>query len=463
MTTTFGPETPNWTEGSVTLGDGTLYKEIFGTSGWQRGLTLQTETWSGGVKKRWSALQWIQDNTSVSYQLNPRVAETNVYDDAGNHSRTTTTYTSFGLPSDVYEYDANATTVLRRTHTDYNLAAAYTSRRIIGLLSAQYLYDGSNNLFSKVTREYDLGGIYHLSQGGAPVQHDTVNYGAGLVLGRANLNIVRRWDITDPANINKSVTNSVGYNLAGSVVFTRDPLNHETSFSYTDSFSDQVDHNTRAYPTKVTDADNHASLIQYNYDFGAVTRLVDPKGAAFTRTYDAAGRLDRITNQVNNAYTRFVYLPNQKYVQSFTTIKDLSTEFYAGKIIDGHGRLRAEVSDHPTSAGQYKVKYYAYDAMGRMSVPTNWTEINGSWAPTGDDPGYSYTIQAFDWNGRPTVFTNQDGVTRETSYHGCGCAGGQIATFVDEAGRRRDQTSDILGRMVRERVYNWGGSNGSNV
>ena len=97
-----------------------------------------------------STLQWTQDNTGVVYQLNPRVTETNVYDEAGNRRRTTMSYTSFGLPSDVYEYDANATTVLRRIHTDYNLSAVYTDRRIIGLPSAQFLYDGSDNLFSKV-------------------------------------------------------------------------------------------------------------------------------------------------------------------------------------------------------------------------------------------------------------------------------------------------------------------------
>ena len=42
------------------------------------------------------------------------------------------------------------------THNDYNLGAVYTDRRIIGLPSAEYLYDGNNTLFSKVTYEYDL-------------------------------------------------------------------------------------------------------------------------------------------------------------------------------------------------------------------------------------------------------------------------------------------------------------------
>jgi YD repeat-containing protein len=56
--------------------DGTVYKEFYGGTGvspvWQRGLVLQTEVWSGGVRQKWTTTAWTQDNTSVSYQTNPR-------------------------------------------------------------------------------------------------------------------------------------------------------------------------------------------------------------------------------------------------------------------------------------------------------------------------------------------------------------------------------------------------------
>ncbi len=399
------------------------------------------------------------------------MTESNVYDDAGNRRRTTIGYTSFGLPSDVYEYEANATTVLRRTHTDYNLSSVYTNRRIIGLPSAKYLYDGNNTLFSKVTYEYDLGGGYQVHQ--VPlVQHDTVNYGPTFIQGRGNLNVVRRWDVTDPGNLSKSAAPATGYNTSGSVIFTRDALGPQTSFSYTDSFSDSVNHNTLAYPTTVTDPDNFSSTVQYNYDFGAVTRSQDPKGAVVTRTYDAVGRLDRITNQVNNAYTRFVYTTDQKFVNSFTTIKDLSTEFYSTTLLDGYGRVRAEAADHPTSVAGYKVKWNTYDAMGRLATQTNWAEINSSnWdVPVGDDvAGFAVTQQAYDWQGRPTVFTNQDGTTKEISYGGCGCAGGSVMTVTDEGTvimvngqpqtRRRQKKvyHDILARVIKTQDLNWEG------
>jgi YD repeat-containing protein len=443
---------PGYAWGQVTFPDGTIYKEIFATTGWQRGLTTQTENWSGGVKKKWTTLHWTQDNTGVAYRLNPRVTETNVYDEEGNRRKKTTSYTSFGLVSDVYEYDTNATTVLRRMHTDYNLSAIYTSRRIIGLPSAQYLYDGADTLFSKVTFEYDQNPDPYLQHQGPPVQHDTANYGTDFVQGRGNLNVTRRWDMTDPDEASLASESETGYNTSGSVIFTRDPLDHQASFSYADSFSDgQNDRNTYAYPTTMTDPDQFSSTIQYNYDHGAVTRTQNPKGAAVTRTYDEAGRIGRITQIVNGAYTRYVYRPDQREVETYTTVNELSpaNEFRSVTVFDGRDRVRATASDHPTSAGQYKAQYNVYDVMGRLVEQTNPTEINDSWQAAGDDAedGWVSSHQSYDWQGRMTLFTDQQGNTKEFLYDGCGCAGGKVVVTRDEMGRRRKITYDVLGRL----------------
>ena len=193
------------------------------------------------------------------------------------------------------------------------------------------------------------------------MRHDTANYGSGFVQGRGNLNKMRRWDVTDPNDASKASEYETGYNTSGSVIFTRDPLDHQTTFSYADSFSDgQNNRNTYAYPTTMTtDPDNFSSTVQYNYDFGAVTRTQDPKGAAVTRTYDTAGRIERITNVVNSAYTRYVYAPDQRQVESFTTINDLNpaNEFRSVTVFDGHDRVRVTASDHPGSVGGYKAQY----------------------------------------------------------------------------------------------------------
>src|SRR6266508_3806400 len=470
VTSTYDAD-PGLAWGQVTFPDGTIYKEFFATAGWQRGLTTQTENWSGGVRKKWTTLQWTQDNTGVAYRLNPRVTETIVNDEVGNQRRTEMIYTSFGLVSDVKEYDANTTTVLRHMHTDYNLSAVYTGRRIIGLPSAEYLYDGNNTLFSKVTSEYDLGGEF-LAHQGPPIQHDTANYGSGFVQGRGDLNRKRRWDVIDPDNPSAASEYGTGYNTSGSVVFTRDPLDHQTSFSYADSFSDgQNNRNTYAYPTTLTDPDTFTSTVQYNYDFGAVTQTQDPKLAAVTRTYDAAGRIERITKMVNGAYTRYVYAPDQRQVESFTTINDLNpaNEFRSVTVFDGGGRLRGRASEHPGSVGGYKAQIFEYDVMGRLARQTNPTEIADptglgvNWTATGDDAGFVWRSQAYDWKSRPTVSTNQDGTTRSISYEGCGCSGGDVMTLTDEGTlvngtpkqRKQKIYHDVLGREVKSEIYDW--------
>jgi YD repeat-containing protein len=472
---------PGHAWGQVEFPDHTIYKEFFATTGWQRGLTTQTENWAGDVRKKWTTLQWAQDNTGVVYRLNPRVTETIVNDDASNLRKTTVSYASFGLPSEVKEYDADATTVLRRKHTDYDLSAVYTSRRIIGLPSAEYVYDGNDTLFSKVTYVYDLNPDPnpYLQHPGTTAQHDTANYGSGFVEGRGNLNRKLRWDVTHQDDESKASEYETGYNTSGSVVFTRDPLDHKTDVSYADSFSDgQNDRNTYAYPTTVTEPENPPSTVQYNYNFGAMTRAQDPKGAAVTRDYDEAGRIKQITNVVNGAYTKYVYAPDQRQVESFTTINDLNpaNELRTVTVFDGLDRVRATASDHPGSVGGYKAQYNVYDVMGRLTQKTNPTEINGSWQAVGDDAaGWGWRGQAYDWKGRETVSyfqgynpslsdsQNEPYKEREIIYGGCGCAGGETVTII-EAGqmtdtghqrRKRKVIHDALGRVKIEQVFEW--------
>ena|GEM_PF-6142560 len=146
------------------------------------------------------------------------------------------------------------------------------------------------------------------------------------------------------------------------MIFTCEPFNQRTDISYLDSFSDGVNRNTFAYPTKVTDPDGRvaatpfSSTVQYDYLRGWVTRTEtpkrgqDPSGIITTYAYDVAGRIVRLTNGINGAYTRYVYQPNRYYVVSNTTLNDLATEYYAVTVYDGADRVRAVASDHPTAS-----------------------------------------------------------------------------------------------------------------
>ena len=466
--TTFSPHSFAGGVTTVTVPDGTQYKEFFvGTSpAWQRGITTQTETWSGGVRRKWTIVSWTQDNTGLAYQKNPRVTETNIHDETENRKRTTIdygAYVTYGLPYLITEYGIGGAGIMRQTYIDYNLNSAYVSRRIIGLVSSQQVSNGSA-VQSKTLYAYDTGTLASTSS----IQHDAA-YNTGFVTGRGNVSTVSRYDVTDINNATKALTTTVGYNVDGSVVFSRDPLSHQNNLSYTDSFADGIARNTFAYPTTGTDAGGYTSTSKYSFDTGSVTQQQTPQpnttvnqpGPIQTFAYDSIGRIQRVTTLTNGAFTEFVYPQDLMMVQSFTTIRDdsignPSLRAYSAKVFDGAGRLMGTIASHPGSVGGYTAQDTNYDVMGRLFSQSNPTETSGNWVPSGDDAaGWFYRTQLYDWNSRPTISTNTDATQSINSYGGCGCAGGEVATSGDASGRQKRIYSDVLGRAWKTEVLNF--------
>lgn len=460
--------------------DNTVYKEFYG-SGWQKRLSIRSEVWTGdGSEQKWTTTNWSHDGTSnASFPTNPRATETNVYDAAGNRRRTTVDYyPAFGLPNLVTEYGSDGSTPIRFTVHGYKNDDAYLSRRIIGLPYVDYVFNGSWQLASKTTYEYDWRNGY-MTQQAPSVQHDTTNYGANLDFGRGILVAVRRWNVNAQDDVNQAIwTIQRGYNLAGDITFNRDASGHQMNISYSDSFSDgNNNRNTLAYPTMVKDPDwnatsalNNYSTVQYNYDLGVKTRTQGPppagqsQGMVRSFSYDNAGRLQQANTENNWTYTRLYYGPN--YVQSWSSVNTLADEAYAIEVLNGVGQVIGTASNHPGSTGGYKAQNTYYDQMGRVLKQSNPTEINVSWAPSGDDAaGWLYTLQTYDFKGRPLVTTKPDNRTSSVTYNSCGCAGGDVETHTDEgtmdagAPKRRQQKvyHDALGRVWKTEISNWQG------
>jgi RHS repeat-associated protein len=459
-----------WTE--VTLPDRTTkIKEIFSTAAnWEKGLTTATEIYSGTRKVKWTTTAWTQDDINIGYQKNPRPREINIYDEAGNRRRTEIIYHPvFGLPNIIKEYAADGTTLLRQTVTDYNLAQVYLDRRVIGLPSKVQVTDENNQYVSKMTYDYDQGGEYLAPMPQAATQHDAANYGTSFVAGRGNLTTVSRWDVTDIDNAAKAVQQRSGYNTTGSVIFTRDALNHQSSISYTDSFFDgNTSRNTFAYPTQATDADSHQSTAQYDYNFGAVTKIQGPPPAGNTQglvqklTYDKMLRVTRVSTEFNGAeyyYQRWVYYNDGVTEVAYSSVNNLVDDTYNYTARDGAGNVRATAQYHPGSVGGYSAQITYRDVMNRVVKQSNPTEINASFQNVGDDAsGWQWTLQAYDWKGRPTLTTLPGGATVENTYGGCGCAGGEQVTTRDERGRQRKLYKDVLGRLKKVEELNWNGT-----
>jgi len=493
----------------ITSPDGTTDKIYFiGTVGdssaWRRGLPALVVTYSGGAWQRKVMTTWTQDNTSVFYPLNPRVTETNIYDPSGNRARTRIAYqhhdlpngTSCDLPKDIFEYAAGATTILRSTRTTYNMSSDYTNAHILGLVSVKSLYDGEvdngGTLVSKLGFFYDendsIEGTDEL------VQHDDIFYSSTVRAGRGNLSSVKRYDVTNTDVFTKT---SSTYNTAGSLVSSSDAATptHTVMISYADSFSDGSNtRHTLAYPTKVTDPDHYYSTSKYNFDFGAVTSRQTPRPNTTDpddddprpeqlSTFDSIGRLQQVTNLVNNlptnAYTRFEYSTSAIRIDTYTTIQENLGEAHSFKYTDGAGRVIATASDHNTNT--FSAQKLVYDVMGRVIKTSNPAETSASgvpsqWSTTGDDAaiGWIYTERTYDWKGRPLVTTYPsltsnpaETTTKQFSYSGCGCAGGQVVTVTDEGTIQADGTikkrqqkiyADVLGRTFKAEILNWDGT-----
>ena len=100
-------------------------------SDWFRGLVASTEIrdQTNAVKKT-TTTAWERDFTGVPYAVNPRPKRITISDSDGNRRQTSIEYTSFGLTAEVFEQGPLNTsdwTILRRTHTDYDLSPAYVN------------------------------------------------------------------------------------------------------------------------------------------------------------------------------------------------------------------------------------------------------------------------------------------------------------------------------------------------
>ena len=360
-------------------------------------------------------------------------------------------YAQWGLPYCIHEYAADGTTELRRTYYDYNLSPEYVDRRIIGLVAEVHLTN-VGSFQSKIVYGYDDPARLEAVPAAA-TQHDTT-YNTSFT-ARGNVTSVSRWDVTDITNAAKKLTTYTSYYTTGTPISHTDPSKHTSSMLYADSFSDGTSRNTFAYPTSFKDADNYESTSKYNYDFGALTRTQDPKGAVHTITYDSATRVNQVTNEISGAYSRYAYAPVGS-VATYSTIQEGAGDAYRITYFDGAGRVRVTAADHPGSSGGYAGMFVSYDVMGRVSEQTNPGELNASWVPTGDDAaGLPSTLQTYDWKGRPLLTTNPGGSTRENTYGGCGCAGGEQTTTRDERGRRSRFTRDVFGRLSKVEELNW--------
>jgi YD repeat-containing protein len=365
---------PNSSSGQVTLPDGSVHKEFFGTEGWQRGLATEAEDSAGGTLQRRTVTEWIQDDQSLKYGSNPRQREVNVYYSLGNKQRTSMEYTAYGLVSDVYRYSAKETTPIQHTHFEYDLDSAYTNRHIIGLVKEQAVYGVDGTLTSKTTYDRDLNKVVDQ---GPVVGHDNINYGADSQTARGLVSTVRGWSAKRPNKSAEEVT-TYTYNTTGSVIVEHNSEGRETEISYADNFADGSDHRAFAFPTTRTDSKGYRKLTEYDYDTGAEVQTQDAHGTVKTFAYDAAGRRTATTNQATGATARAIYDESGTLAATFIRMRPNLKEIGSYVVYDGFGRLRARAIQTNIFRGVSITR----DAMGRTIGATKVTKMTSAWEAT---------------------------------------------------------------------------------
>ena len=302
-------------------------------------------------------------------------------DTSGRVSEVDTQYNSYGLPTEVDEYDFGtwgsgnpSSSPLRKTITSYASLGA-----IVDHPSEVDVYDGQSNFKARTAYSYDQAGVTAPQWGTTP-QHISVSG------SRGNLTTVARWvqgstwlsqgfsyydtglvnsstdvngavtsyyynssncpnSLPTSVNLPLSLTRSTAWNCNGGVVTsTTDENNQQTTLTYGDSAYWRV--TTATYPD--------GGQTSYTYSTGSSTpwsvttnRKIDstPRYLTTTEIYDGLGR---------------------SYQQQLTS--DPEGTVYTDTTYDNMGRVHSVSNPYRTTNDQtYGITTYTYDALNRVT------------------------------------------------------------------------------------------------
>jgi RHS repeat-associated protein len=469
---------------------------------WDEGREYRTESYAcdGTTLLRQVNQEWRQKGT-VGWWVNfdstrgpepsndPRVVETlTTLSDTGQVSKTTSIspldgsvgFDQYNDPTDLWEYDYDASAPLRHTKTAYVTTndvngQDYTGGEtpmpagvyLRGLPLQKSVYEVRANLSeverSRTRYEYDnyAGGgraplTPHGDIFGLCLIRDVITEGCQMPSSaafatRGNVTATTGYLLSDDGAVTGSITSYAQYDVAGNVVKAVDALGRETSFDFDDEFGapDGESHSNsapaelgslKAYalPKSVTDAAGFVSYVQYDYYLGRPVDGEDINGAHTLLYYNDL--LDRLTKGVRafgaaeQSQTTINYNDSARTI---TVTSDLNAYndnvLKAESVYDGLGRTVK--TRKYEDASQYILTEQKYDAVGRASESSN------PYRPaSGESP--VWTTTKYDALGRISSVTTPDGATGYTLYHGA------RTLVTDQARRQRISRTDALGRLA---------------
>src|SRR4029077_1871663 len=386
---------------------------------------------------------------------------TTILSDTNQQSEKVFTYGNYSNVTEQDEYDwgtgAPGALIRKTTYSylnDSNSAYAASTVNILDRRTALSVYDASGCLRAQTTVTYD-GSVPTTTAN--VIQHDYITFPSTFNL-RGNMTQRSDWLGSETttgtcSTSGTSLTTTHTYNDVGDTIQTTDPKGFVTSFDYTDSFYNYAPAQpTLAYVTKTThpptNGINHIEKSQHYFYSGLVSAqcgqnfvgancnfgLAIPQSDYTTKTYDLMNRL-LVETHGDGGQKSLAYSDTSIPITATSTTTVNSATSVGHKVVyDGLGRVnQTQLTSDPDGVDYVDT---SYDALGRKVSVSNPHRSVG--APTDGTTHFTYDLL-----DRLTTLTNPDNSIVQLSYSG------NCKTVTDEAGRKRENCSDALGRVTQ--------------
>jgi RHS repeat-associated protein len=314
--------------------------------------------------------------------------------------------------------------LLRETDTTYLFQndSRYLTANLVTLPASVIIKDASATRVAETDYAYDDPA--RLSASGITIQHGAAPNPAPI---RGNLTSVSKW-LNASANPVVSYTN---WYDTGLVYQSIDPLNHPTTFAYSGTF-------VGAYPTSVTNALSQPNTYNYDFSTGLLTSATDPNNLATSYSYDSLFRLTQANHPDGGQETLTRQESAFPFTVTLTKKITSSLNLVETDLFDGLGRVKqSQFTSDPQGTVFTDI---TYDTLGRQSTVSNPYRTTA-------DPTYGITTTQYDALSRVTKLIPPDSTT--SANHVATSYSGNTTTVTDEAGKKRQSTTDALGRLTQ--------------